>query len=866
MRILVICIGIMLLVSCKNGHVLDIHSLTVPAERPLVFGSYADVLMPGTEDTAFVVAKRDQSNTIYWSMHHPVYVKLGGKTLNRIDLDTLVQLTVGGYTLTRQQLLDKGEKFRSSSDNVKYIAVQDILQASYPREDLSSLRLRSVYACNRSDNTIILLDTTISIQTTAGRTVTWKREGSVSIDGTTEVEFFKTLRFSSVSFSSKNKFFSIGDTVLITRVKPLTNSFGSDKTVLTYNKPAGGKGSTCIISFYRPYRNVMPDTTIRATLDTNKFVYVSQELVDFKPGAYMYVEDFSAGLARNPGKIDTANNFILSQDSGISGYDFYAIGFNWRTISGYLPLAITFLLGLFFLVVFFRGRAVSDRFYENNNSDKELLNWRNYYIVLYSGLFVLLTIRIYIGYNLSYSYPFFPFAYDASRAIAPMILQAVLITYVLFWRARYPGILAGRLLYIFTGAALLITVANIFVFSAFYQEAYARAALFIPYHFALLLLTAYCLVAPVIMLITTKQVTAFAQSVLRYKLTNVKLIKKEWPITVSDALLFLVLAGACIWFFGQDNAASSLTIPWIILAYGYIIPTIPWFNHVPAEKSMLRRVWIFFCKLLLLLGPPAIVLIGLKGDAGYLITLPLFAIGLWFLIGILYKFFERTTTREKGRFRANSAWGGVLILASVILFFVALGWFSAKYSPGDSARLEARVTAMYDFGKMQEYGYNETEQIAQFFAVLGKYSVPASNDQHERIHTAVSSFTDPVVKNDLSVPYAFIYASGKWWPLSLTVLFAVFLLLLFWGFKMSVYPGGDPQSKYEYFFTKHGEIRLLAVCIVCGTGIWLLFSYYGLLPFTGRLIYGLGQDSVAEVLETTAWFSLMGLVGTAYKE
>jgi hypothetical protein len=44
------------------------------------------------------------------------------------------------------------------------------------------------------------------------------------------------------------------------------------------------------------------------------------------------------------------------------------------------------------------------------------------------------------------------------------------------------------------------------------------------------------------------------------------------------------------------------------------------------------------------------------------------------------------------------------------------------------------------------------------------------------------------------------------------------------------------------------------------SGVWLVLSYYNVLPFTGRLVYGMGQDSVAEMLETIFLFGFMGLI------
>ncbi len=56
-----------------------------------------------------------------------------------------------------------------------------------------------------------------------------------------------------------------------------------------------------------------------------------------------------------------------------------------------------------------------------------------------------------------------------------------------------------------------------------------------------------------------------------------------------------------------------------------------------------------------------------------------------------------------------------------------------------------------------------------------------------------------------------------------------------------------------------GIIRILSSCVlVCGS-IYMLLALLGKMPFTGRLIYGLGVDSVAEPIETLILFILIGL-------
>ena len=370
------------------------------------------------------------------------------------------------------------------------------------------------------------------------------------------------------------------------------------------------------------------------------------------------------------------------------------------------------------------------------------------------------------------------------------------------------------------------------------------------YHAGVLVISIYCLGA----IVLYSGLLFFIERLF----TKVIYQGKNFAVTVGQSAGIFLLFLLAFLFFQQDNAASGFIIPWMLIAHA-ILRQWKGQSELTFKRSIGRRIVWFAIRSVMIFGPPAVLLLLVKKDIGYLITLPLYLLIYWLIVSVLYKYYGKEKTAEGRKLRFNTIGGSALVIVVIVGLVYLFARISAGYSPGDSERFNARVTAMYNFESIREYGYNETEQIAQFFSVMGMYGIPEEHNTFEPIHKSVSSFTDPVVKNDLSVLYGLIYSSGKWWPVGVILLVLILFLLLYQGIKMAIYPGA--QDDYEFYLTGYGELRLLSVCVVCGTAFWLLLSYYGLLPFTGRLMYGLGQDSLGEVIETTAWFSIMGLVG-----
>ena len=194
-------------------------------------------------------------------------------------------------------------------------------------------------------------------------------------------------------------------------------------------------GSQWEVSFNKKYRFVFPDRLFTDTVPGN--YYVSQELAGYKPGPYIYTDNFSAGFPDVLGKVDSTNQFIPGENVSLD-YDYYTSGPSFSFILRYSPLLLIYLAGLILYFYFFREKGdAQDFFHEMSPDPKEVNNWRNYYILISTGLFVLLSFREFIGYNLAYSYPYFPFSYEVSATVGPLILLSVQMTYLLFWKYNF---------------------------------------------------------------------------------------------------------------------------------------------------------------------------------------------------------------------------------------------------------------------------------------------------------------------------------------------------------------------------------------------------------------------------------------------
>ena len=250
----------------------------------------------------------------------------------------------------------------------------------------------------------------------------------------------------------------------------------------------------------------------------------------------------------------------------------------------------------------------------------------------------------------------------------------------------------------------------------------------------------------------------------------------------------------------------------------------------------------------------------LNKDSGYFINLLIPAISIMCLIFFSqlytyksdgdYPYSEYTIKNKFTKYRFVLTIG----LFCILVIFSSLFVKSIKYEPTE--RFESRITAFYDFAKVQEDGTSLAEEQSQFFAVLAKNvsdSVGGYND--EGFHKMHSGFNAGVMHNDLSFPSCILAGIPNWYRAVFILLYLIILGLIH---IYCIYTVLKPSNSYisnalphlDLKLTKSGIVRIIASGILFSNAFWLILSYYGYLPFTGRLMYGMGQDSIGEVLDT----------------
>lgn len=131
---------------------------------------------------------------------------------------------------------------------------------------------------------------------------------------------------------------------------------------------------------------------------------------------------------------------------------------------------------------------------------------------------------------------------------------------------------------------------------------------------------------------------------------------------------------------------------------------------------------------------------------------------------------------------------------------------------------------------------------------MGKYAAKGLECPNMQIdnklpffHKDISELSNPTVVNDLSTLTTLIRPYGV---LSLAFLVSLWLFLITSVFKEATYDEINERTNISF----KDLIKFIALGAFVFQGIYLILSYYSVYPFTGRVIYGLGVDSVGEHL------------------
>lgn len=215
---------------------------------------------------------------------------------------------------------------------------------------------------------------------------------------------------------------------------------------------------------------------------------------------------------------------------------------------------------------------------------------------------------------------------------------------------------------------------------------------------------------------------------------------------------------------------------------------------------------------------------------------------------------------------------GLFIGILVILFSVVviLNHYS-NTEKIDYSRKSRRIQNCISPNKVKDAGYLYSESDMQWMEVMRHYAEKVDagrgNDydiysEENNFHQLVSSGQSPVILNDVCVPSVYLGSMRGWGWYGL--LFGILTLGIF-VFLFSI---GDTWKQNPQNYTINSQLigRLLAGNLWIGVTLYLLASYYWIVPFTGRLIPGFGVDAVGEALEIIVLFAFMCTLNNPYNQ
>lgn len=840
----------------KDALVLDVKSLSFDKET-LLFGNEQDIMINGIHDSILSVTRINDG--FVWKLNKPVYIALNGINPNAISFDTIQSVNFYGQNVKQQIVsalrnrFSETDRWFTGSDNWQYTRLADILNID---------SLQTLIAYRKSEKKIILLDRSININ--GNRQF---KSSDIIHSKSLKIELFRTFHSEFLSNKKHEKYFHKGDTCFTTSVKSFYTPFGANEITLN------NTGNATQVSFNKIYRALIPKTTIDTAYSKNEKIPVSLRQIQY---ANTYSNEVYSTNIANPnywefGTIDGNYKFTVEEKSCLKKGEYKAYRLNkWDFLKGLIPLLLIFFLRLH--VVFLTNYEYIS---ESSIGDKN--RWQMYCFILYALLFLFSVGRIFIGFNLSYTQPFSVFAFPTAVIVSPLILLCVLLLWLVFlcmeydfknilkldnWKKRLWLIPVNLIVItaIFVSANLLLPD----IFKFYWQDFTWQHCN--PFGNDKLV---FCQTIVFLALISAILTSGLIVNNNSNKLNRLA----KYGINRTKLLVLIFIAAIAISFFLQQSSISVSLLLLCVILY-WLSSLTKWLeidlNQELNEKNSLK---IRIGKLCLLLCPLIVigVIASIKHDSGYFINLLLFPIFITVVLFYQYHKYGHINSQEIGKSeRRKNLWVSTAIITGIILL-VASGMIvaSRNYDPFSSDRLVERSVAYFDFSTIQQWGYRLSEERAQFFAEMAKYSFPSEFEPYEPAHSGISGFIDPVVENDLSVPFGMIYQFGKAWRLPIILLIIMWCCLCFLVLQMSVMPKNENSSvnnsaQSPIYFSTYGIIRIFCMSLIVSSGLWLILSYFGIVPFTGRLIYGLGQDSIGEVFETVFLFAFMGLFGKAH--
>lgn len=369
------------------------------------------------------------------------------------------------------------------------------------------------------------------------------------------------------------------------------------------------------------------------------------------------------------------------------------------------------------------------------------------------------------------------------------------------------------------------------------------------------------LVEFVLLAIVSARVTfPYFFQMIGYKLCE--LYEKSTRFFKSDFCRTCVVSVTCLFVtaFIPGNYATVLITIIVVLALSRMVIT---YDELSAKGR--QNIKVLLVKGLCI---SLILFFAIVPDQGYMVAW----LGLFFAV---YIFALMTSGEKYNNADAKNRLARTVTLCSFALIVVLgllLGGMriivSSFVDPDEVSwsRFSRRMELFSSYNATRESGFRYSEADMEFMQIMCHYMQtrkmtkdPLSNDEHF-LHKSISTGQSPVVLNDVSVQAAFFGPLG--WPAHL--IFFLLLTVLLGTVQLFCFAReyrDDGSNSFK--MTRH---RLVAAFIWVGASTYLYISYLGLFPYTGRLIYGFGVDSVGEALEICVLFAFMGHIAISCRE
>jgi hypothetical protein len=834
--------------SCKDAVVLDINAVTFPKGKVLFFGNHGDVMIKGLPDSTLSVRYDYQNNVFKWTMFKPAYMKINDSTCNVLELDSVQSVSFRNEIFNMNDYRKELGNFADLSDSRKfaYLRLSHLFRSRIPgdRSELDSIASLIAYARSKRPK-IVMLDTGLVFRLTNGQSISFHPNGKLlAMDKHIKISFLQVFNAQLYNEDHRSAF-AIKDTLFFTTVKSHYTPFGANQIHIQ-------AGEDTKVSYNRYYRTVIPVALLNSVRGGDTVIPVNLQQQQFANNysKEVYVDDITSASEQEWISVDRANRLRLLRTSNwlVPGHFFTTTINRWSYPVALIPILFVYAAGLL-LIWHFTEKDL----HEIVSSHGESGRWRKYFFLIFTALAVLCCLRVFIAYHLSYTAPYFTFAFPTAQSLSPLILLAVINIWLIFIVNSGTQAINLRLRFLLMGITCLL-VAGIygqllwcfpFYWQGIAQLNYIDFMSWEVHYQSLFLLTFLVLSLSLSLCLAGTYQSAHRPQNAFYLLVFVFFLAFCWQ---KNSYSIAALLLACAMFFLLRRLIPNA------FQLGYQVYH-PGGDEKPGFGWKKLCFFLFACAPLLV----AMVYAYLRKDPGYFINLGFFPVMLAFLLLAYHRYYSPEYYVQKNKAKAQKellSTFSVLGL-TIVCFLLACIYLSKTYNPLEQGRFGSRFTAYYSFGTIEGFGTRESEKQTQFFSELAKYTYPNKHGAFEPIHPALASFTDPVIKNDLSVPFGLIYASQQYWYLPVIALLMMWFSLLYAVMRMAVSQNVKNVTRHLTFY---GLVRIYCVCMVVSSGIWLIASYYNVLPFTGRLVYGLGQDSIAEVFETVFLFGGMGVM------